>query len=370
MMILLKGFFRKRTTIIYSIIISTLLTSVILLFMFIKYYSILNTTYFETNSYIMIVSKYNHGGFLKTNENISNFEKGLIFEPDYTYGVLKKQNLEDVQSDNQVNVFWEDLMIKHPNIGEGIFVFPDDDLGEKEVALVFGTNILNKPDFNTDIATLTINYNNKKIGFYYNTEKIEFIIKNVNKSNFSELRISNIVFQELSKENNIFIYKVTTKSILKANLIIEKLKFIDNDEESIISLNQRYTDNELDSVKLNEIINILSIISYVIIFIFFFVLLIVLGNIVKDEYNNIIINKLMGYNKNQIKKYLTVNIFVLILNSFILSAVTSIILLFIISQISHFKLMIFDLESLIIYGFVLIITILFLLVYKIPNKVN
>ena len=81
MMILLKGFFRKRTTIIYSIIISTLLTSVILLFMFIKYYSILNTTYFETNSYIMIVSKYNHGGFLKTNENISNFEKGLIFEP-------------------------------------------------------------------------------------------------------------------------------------------------------------------------------------------------------------------------------------------------------------------------------------------------
>lgn len=362
-MILLRGFFRKKTAKIYLIIFSTLLTTIIILFSLINYYSNLENDFFQKTSYLLVISKKDCYEKLTKNKSIVNIERVLLFEPDYTYDTLKKIN-EDESSEDNSQVNWQDIF---ETGNQMILVFPSSknklDLNDRQVLF--------------ELSSITTEYKNVKglskrqIGFYHENNKIEFEIKNIYESYFTNILISDNIFHNLLNKSKTFAYVLTIENYEKAISIEHELQTLDDIEKA--NLNQKFYDNrELKTMNtVKDLIKSLKIASYIIIIAFSIIFTVVIRNIIKDEYKNINVERLLGYNEKQIKKHLCLKTTVLDIMACSIATAITMIIIVMINKFLGFKLSILDPFLLLrVYGLLLLITSLLCLFSKTNQKIS
>lgn len=354
-MLLLKGFFRKKTTKIYLLIFSVLLFAINIMSSFANYCDRLSSENFEKNSYIVVASKNDYYNILSNHKKVLGMERALFLKPDYNYKVLS--TTEDANSDEQVKLYWEDFVVGGGgSANQHIFAFPSNDLIDNEIALGLDASIINHLDNN-----VVDNLLNQKIGFYIGNESFEFIIADIYESSSPEMRISNNLFADLLQKNLIYAYKISARDEKSAISIVNELKKTIKKDNAVVSLNQKQNGfkdgSNLDSEKLKTILDVLIFVSYVTIIAFLIMFVVAIKNIIEDERKNQVIQKLLGYNKKQLKVRLFFNLVVLTVCSLLIASLSSLFILITINEYFSFNLNIFDYQLLLkifIYSFVTI----------------
>lgn len=352
-MILIKGFFRKKTTKIYLGIFVLLLSSVVILFSFSNYYRQLSDDLFAENSYMIIASKTDYFDILEKNASVSDIERALLFKPDYSY------KIEDS------GLMWSNFLIVSEGIAnESIMIFPNDDLEKREIAL--GISFKLEEDKIEEISIV-----GKKLGIFNEEEKIEFTVTDLYESFFPEMQISNELFQKLYKEKKINTYKLTVKNSKAANSLVEDIKKLEENENGTIFFKTKYnSDNGFNnSFTLERLVDSLNLACNIAIFIISIIFFSIIRNIIKDDYKTINVSILLGYTRTKIKKSLFLKIITLGLITFLIVPVISSCILFIINKILHLNLIIFNqILFLKIYAFVAMLIFLICFFSRVKNR--
>ena len=368
MMLLLKGFFRKKSTKLYILILVILNVAIISLMFFVNYYKGLLNEVFVNNTILYVIGQNDYYKEFSKYDSVINIEKILVVKPDYTYDTLGRQGyvIQDgstgiiidssPSTSNLVIPTWEEFIGIHKN--NRIIVRKDDNLKEDEITLSFNRQVT----YDILLSSLI----NKKIGIINNNISYEFVIENIiDNSKFSEMFISSDMYDKIEKENNIYAYKVTLDDYYDAQLLVGKLDEAENNDDFYVSLNTvEDANDQLSMSNLIEITDTLINISYVILVLFYSIIFIILRNIVKDENNKLTMLKFLGYNKIQNKLVILIELIALMLIVLIVSIIITSSLNIFLNNKFNLLLKIFDILTILkieiiifIFIFVLSITV-------------
>ena len=134
-----------------------------------------------------------------------------------------------------------------------------------------------------DINEIISDIIGQKMGFEINKNKEEFVIEGVYENYFSEAMISETSFKDLLT-NDLYVYRVTMNNYKKAVALYEKLsKLEEKNSDYFISINQKepqLVKGELGLSALEQLITTLTYVSYLILFAFSLVF-VIMRNIIK-----------------------------------------------------------------------------------------
>lgn len=341
-MIELKGFIRAKSTKIYLIIFSTLLVTISILLSFISYYSeIINITYKE-NSYFVLKSNKDIFDKLDNIDQICCIEEILLLKPDYENDITSNlgfswQNLID--TNNQYIIALNNL-----NYSNNISL--------NEIEIYLPSKVL---DNINDVYDLK----GEKINFIHNGNLSDFYVKNIFKAKYPYITLSNVKFNKMihDMESANYIFRIEEYDMV--NSIIDEIYKIDGVQE--INLNQNYESEDLFNTmnRLSNIINILNFASKVLCLIILILFIVVSKNIIEEEFNNMKLETLLGYNKFQLKKYLIGKIIYLNMATILLSIVGYVFIGMLIIFLFNINLDVFEFSSqLVIYIIFFLISII------------
>ena len=376
-MILIKGFFRKKTTKVYLLLFSVLFVSIIILFSYINYFVSMANDIFKDHSQILIISKTEKLDELNKSKNL-NLEKAIALIPNYDYKVLGRsckvifnQNrvkVDEYITDDCSGLKWE-YFYMHPS-SEFIMLFPASrrnlDLEKNQIAIGMQSDILKIYDDSGDLEKIK----DQKIGFYNNKKNIEFKVSKFYSSEFKEMVISDTDFEELYKNSDLYAYKGILKDYRTDSSVESELR--EQEDIELVSVGQAYSDySKMQSLEnFKDLVSSLTLVSYLMVFIFIIVFITVIRNTILDEYKNIRTERLLGYNKNQARKYLLLKLFALNILTFIIGTTASILIIILLNY-SKVNLNIFNYSLLFkIYGSMLLISLFFCLLNGIRINKN
>ena len=339
-MLYLKSFFRKKSTKIYLIIYSVLLTTIFSMLVLINYCNKIINDVYKEKSYMLMTTRGDYLEEISKLDGVEKIERIIIFEENESDMTLKNYSFSVVGEDTTINydndengeeiVCWEDYGPASFNDAVKIIIKYDKDdllgLEENEIALSLeGVKFKNQ---NTKD-----NLKGKNILFKYNENDIEFRIKDYYDSNDLEMMISENKFNELNSKSNIYSYKIYVKDYLNTKGIKEKMRMVSNCNDIEIDTRIDYDANKnaekvslsLDLWQMFSIITFFSICGLIIIFI------IITGNILSDEKKNSKIERVLGYNKKQLKLHVVVKLISLMITALLISLIISFILRLIMS---------------------------------------
>lgn len=236
-MLLLKEFFRKKTTKIYFVILTIIFLGITVFFCFAGYYEKLYNDSIKKNSAFIMLSEKDRYEELSESTVLFDIRRGLVFKPDYDYTLLGRQGV-DIQKDGQVilkkdpilgesEFFWEDFT----EFDENIVIFKASDynlsLNSGEIALGAKGSLSNK-----NFSELL----NKKLGFKSGEFKIEFTITDFYESPLSFMAIADEDFAKLVKYSSLYFYKASVKDLKKAEKLESKLRNLEKNNNYKASL--------------------------------------------------------------------------------------------------------------------------------------
>ncbi len=343
-MLLLKGFFRKKSTKIYLLLLSTLLVAIITLFTFINYYKLKINEIFEDSSDIFIISNSDYYQPLIKSKNFSNLKKVLAFNPDYSSNILGRQcekiidaktgividNFDSCSHESVLN--WDHFFFfawKNNNI----VVMPSSKLKDEEIIMGYYQPL-------EEHATNSKPLIGKEVSFYFDDHLLKFTIKGFQSFNFPRVLIATDIFEKLVKTNKLFAYIGTPKNYYQAHLIQQNLNDLENIEYARI--NTLYDEKANNDINIfHSVVDYLTIASYLMIIIFTITLITTMKNSLVDEKKVIIIERLLGYNLMQIRQILFLKILVLNIVVILISTIISV-LINIIINITKINVVVFN----------------------------
>mgnify|MGYP004642446291 FL=1 len=371
-MLLLKEFFRKKTTKIYFFLFTILFLGIIIFFSFAGYYENLYNDSIKKNSAFIMLSEKDHYEELSKSTVLFDIKRGLVFKPDYDYTLLGLQGV-DVQKDGQVilkkdpipgesEFFWEDFT----EFDENIVIFKASDynlsLNSGEIALGAKESLSNK-----NFSELL----NKKLGFKSGEFKIEFTITDFYESPLSFMLIADEDFAKLVKYSSLYFYKASVKDLKKAEKLESKLRNLEKNNNYKASLCIWESTGDTQNVmELNSIVDTLKSVSYLIALLFIMVFYLLIKNIIKDETSSNMLKRMIGFTKWQSLKILFMQLLLLATGSFIISLFLAKISIHIINKKFLLKLCLNNwLILLLIYIFIIIIILINCLFNKSLKKI-
>lgn len=360
-MLLLKEFFRKKTTKIYFFLFTILFLGIIIFFSFAGYYEKLYNDSIKKNSAFIMLSEKDHYEELSESTVLFDIKRGLVFKPDYDYTLLGHQGV-DVQKDGQVilkkdpipgesEFFWEDFT----EFDENIVIFKASDynlsLNSGEIALGAKGSLSNK-----NLSELL----NKKLGFKSGEFKIEFTITDFYESPLSFMAIADEDFAKLVKYSSLYFYKASVKDLKKAEKLESKLRNLEKNNNYKASLCiWESTGDDKSIMELNSIVDTLKSVSYLIALLFIIVFYLLIKNVIKDEMSSNMLKRMIGFTNWQSLKILFMELFLLTIASFIISIFLAKISIHIINKNFLLKLSLNNLFMLFLtYMFVIIIILI------------
>ena len=371
-MLLLKEFFRKKTTKIYFFLFTILFLGIIIFFSFAGYYEKLYNDSIKKNSAFIMLSEKDHYEELSESTVLFDIKRGLVFKPDYDYTLLGLQGV-DVQKDGQVilkkdpipgesEFFWEDFT----EFDENIVIFKASDynlsLNSGEIALGAKESLSNK-----NFSELL----NKKLGFKSGEFKIEFTITDFYESPLSFMLIADEDFIKLVKYSSLYFYKASVKDLNKAEKLESKLRNLEKNNNYKASLCIWESTGDTQNVmELNSIVDTLKSVSYLIALLFIIVFYLLIKNVIKDETSSNMLKRMIGFTKWQSLKILFMQLLLLATGSFIISLFLAKISIHIINKKFILKLCLNNwLILLLIYIFIIIIILINCLFNKSLKKI-
>ena len=352
---ILKSFFRNKITKVYSLIFIILFTVLLIIMSFLGYFEKIQNDLFSKRSILIIASEKDSYDVLKENQLISNIQKKVILSPDKTYNVIVDQEYvlknsngdtidEHIINDKnyEYKIKWNDLIINDFNY---ILVSPDttNQLEKQEIAIGLNPTWYN---YYKDYFSFSLN---QKIGFKTEEENLEFNISNFYENLWPEILVSEDEYNELLSKQKLFVYTMNINSYSESDHIKSELEKQFNGKNDKVILESSYLNLESTQVSnIGDLIDVLKLVSYIIIFLFFIIVFIVINNILLDFRKKSLIERKLGFSIKQIKKNNIIRLLSLYLISFIISIILSLIIIIIIKYIFHIQLIIVNLKLLLI----------------------
>lgn len=376
-MILLKCFLRKKTTKIYLVIFSILLLSIITLSSFINYYSSVINKIYERTAYITIECKTDCYKEIKKYKSVVHIQPILLLKPNYEDNVLGRAGyqimdqhgniLDSRAPEENLRINWDDFIFHYTK--EYIMVISNDErnlnLDKNDIALGLPKIMSSYDYFYKPLEEIKEDLIGDDISLYLDEQKHVFKIGTTYDTYFPEMTISSDKFNKLIKKSNTYAYKLITNDKEEAIRMERRLEKLDN----IIDVyrNQMYNegDNEIDN-RLGELIDILRIVSYLVIFAFSFAFITIIKNILSDESKDTKIYRLLGYSKNKIRILLCIKVISLNIVTLLITIILSLTINSIFNQYLNISLELFNLNIFInTHGSILIISLVLCLLYGI-----
>ena len=329
---LIRSFFRKKTTKIYIIILSILLSSIFILYNFVNYFREVEENIIAEHSILIVSSNNDYYDYLQKIKNVTKIEKAIIFTPDKSYDIIvdgsytiQDSNGNIINSyiskyDGEYKITWNELLTS--DFDDYILVRNQEqrnmNLKSDEISIV-----LRVPFYEDGKESYNFQqYRNQKIGFKFLDETIEFSISDFYPSKWTEwpeLVISNDKFEQLYQKSKLYTYSINFDSYDEAVSIKNELSNIDNNSNSKFIIDTFYYHGE--GMKLSNISDILSVLKIAICLvslIFLIVYIIIIKNTISDLKRNVKISRLVGYNMIQIRKRVIILLILLLLRLFLI----------------------------------------------------
>lgn len=330
-MIILKSFFRKRTTKIYFIIFCIMFTSIMTIFSFTNYYAKIIDDLFSNNSLMIVSSNIDHYNKIQKTDVVKNIESVVLLKPnkqmntvkslpEYIDGVLVGGN--EAAQDSLSDISWTVLTLTKL---DSVLVLPGSKNGVqlKDNEISIGIREDNYVGFHNDIKKII----GKPIGFYLNEESINFVINSFFPSQWPIFLVSDNVYQQLFEKSKMYSYKVLVNNDMKSRNLLEELKKIDTSEDFKAIVETTYNNEDGNTVaRFLDLSDALTFISYIVIVILIIIFIIIIKNIVNDSKKNIMLEKKIGFSNLIIKKNIFLQLTCFGFLSLILSYIISIIL--------------------------------------------
>lgn len=150
-------------------------------------------------------------------------------------------------------------------------------------------------------------------------------------------------------------------SYSESNDIVKKINtFDDNSEFFGTTFECSYEGFESNTISsIDDLIGVLKLVSYIIVFIFVILIFIIIKNLLSDLNKNVQLEKKLGFSKKRIKINIAIRLLSLLIGSACLSLVLSLIIVFAINCIFKLDIILFNYQFFIkIYLIVCLITIL------------
>ena len=351
MNILIKGFFRSKFIKTYLVMFTTLIVIITILFTFGTYYSNIKTKTYQENTYFLIRSDRDIFKEVSEQKEVESLERILLFKPEENMNLIIENNIK-----------WFNLLDSN---NEFIVVLSENgsvELNNNEITLQIRNDTLKNFDFLYDLR-------GKSINAYYLNNSYTFQIKDIINSNFFRVIISKKKFEELLNNTNSYNYIYHINNYDKIDSIINEVNEIDGIKEIkfIESYNSEETFNALK--ELENVIVVLNYASYIFFFIFFFLTLVIIKNVVNDEFKKMNLERLLGYSNIQIKKILIIKLIFLNIVTILLSNLVYIVICSFIKKYTKIGFNVFNNSILLIIFIILsIFSILFGLLARTNKK--
>lgn len=269
-MLHLIGFIRKKSTKLYILMLTSVGISVLLISVALQYYQNQRNYIYRDNSYFIMNSNIDLLE-IKKESNITNLKKVALL------------NLDDlnIDSDDFDKNFLADC--------DNTFVILESsaNVSDNNVSIVI-PNIINK-----NKETLL----NKNFEIKFNSELNNFNIDKVFSSNFARVILSVNDFEKFNLGNT---YIFDLKDYSEINNILSK--YNQYEDCNIKFIQYASSSQIIDTIdSLQNMINIIKKVCNIILLIFCVCFIIIIENIINDEFEEMKIEKLIGYNKNIIK---------------------------------------------------------------------
>lgn len=288
-MILIKGFLRHKSSKIYTVIFTFMLLTISVIFGVFQHYSNLITNAYQENSYFLVISKENIWEKIVANNYVANIEKVVLLEPKVNF----------LFNTEQIN---ESILVDQGN--DYILAISNQ---KREVKLEKNQIAIEFPRFVLQNRTEAFFLEEEQAYIKVKDERKNMEIIKTNESNFARVIVSYEIFQYLESNSDYYAYTFTLNDYSQKEKIVN---YFERQENIKIDFIQFYEGKaQLDTIEaLEKTIGLLLYGCIVIIVIFLILFIIITYNIIHDEIERMYIEKLLGYNKQQIKKYIIMKI--------------------------------------------------------------
>lgn len=330
---ILKSFYRKKSTIIYLTIITLLFLVLSIMLIINRYLEEIKNNYYIDSNLVLIKSNIDYKDLLENYNNIINIKKCILFS--YT---------DDLITESYVN----DL-----NINNKVIVYPDDDLENEEIILGLMTyyyefskskisNILNE--------SIKVNFDGKELNL-----NLIGVVDNERKSN---IYIADELFEELTINNYSYTFNIKTEKDEK-----EVRKYLDeNIDGEVYYLKYELADDYVINEKIDNYISISKILTLVLSGGLLLILIIINKNIIADLDKNMMLEHKLGVKPMDIKKNVMKRLISLHIISFMLSIIVALIISNVIVSRYYIAMM------LLVFIFILFIDLIMSLIININKK--
>lgn len=283
-MIILKDFYRKKTTKVATIVFIFLILIIYLIFSLRSYYANFVAKSYQENTYLLIKSKSEMAEKLK-NTNIVGLERVVLLSPDLNSN------------------FDYSLLLDSSNTE--VIAKKGDNLAKEQCILEISNELYND---SIDTNNITLLSDNKRLIFN---------VKNVRRNIFSSIIISSENFNKLSY--NSFVYTAKIKEYKKISKLLAYLDaFEEIDEVTLVRAYQKA--DTIDTVlKYEQVLTMISKVLIIIGLIFVFIYLLFLRNVLIDEMDEMDIEKKLGFSNKSICFIIIIKLFLLVITAFIIA---------------------------------------------------
>lgn len=291
-MILIKGFLRHKSSKIYTVIFTFMLLTISIIFGVFQYYSDIVTNVYQENSYFLLISKDNIFEEIVANNYVTNIENVVLLEPKTNFLLDSKKINESILVDKG-----NDYIIAISN-------------QKREVKLEKDQISIQFPRFMLHNKTESFSLAGEKAYIKVKDKEKNMEITETNESNFARVIVPCEIFEDLESNSDYYAYTFTLNDYSQKEKIVNYFEMQENIQINFIQFYDGKA--QLDTIEaLERTINLLSYGCIVIIAIFLILFIIITYNIIHDEFERMHVERLLGYNKLQIKKYIIMKIVIL-----------------------------------------------------------
>lgn len=303
---ILKSFYRKKSSKIYIWIFVILFLALLLIHSFINYLNNEHNKNLMETSLLYIEDKNDIYTNLKNDKYITNIKRGLLV--DY-----------NEYDENNMKLYIKKGMLSTYLLNNKILVYSDNTLNNDEIVIYLNnlSYFSNKDSISVDLSKNIIINN------------LKFNIKDIKQANnYSYIKISNEKFNIMYETFNKYVYTANINDNTKYQEIY--LKY-DELADKCIFLYEPEDESSLNSIKTT--IDVLNIFNYILIIVLVIVVIVTTKNIIEDMQKNISLEYKLGFKVKNIKFNILKRLISLHLLSLALSMLLYIILVLLINNI-------------------------------------
>ncbi len=324
---ILKSFYRKKSTCVYLVIITLLFLVLSAMLIINRYLEEIKNNYYLDSNLVLIESSVDYKNLLENYNDIINIERCILFS--YTDDLIKQSYINDL------------------NINNKVIVYPDADLENDEIILGLMSYYYEFIKSNIDgilNESIKVNFEGEEL----NLDLVD-VIDNKRKSN---IYIAKKLFEELAVNNYFYTFNIMTENKEK-----EVRKYLnENIDGEVYYLKYELADDYVFNEKINNYIAISKVLTLVLCGGLLLILIIINKNIIADVDKNIMLEYKLGVRSIDIKK----NVMKRLISLHGISFMISIIVVLIICNINISKNYI--LMMILIFGVILIVDLIMSLV--------